>query len=318
MRILFIGIGFYSYEKAIKQEIENNGHTVFYFSSAPESTTINGIKRRLHKNFFDSKIWERILKSPSKNDVVFVIKGENLTESHISLLKKKNPNAKFILYLWDCLKKIGNKEILFDNFERILSFDRIDCEHNKRIEFRPLFYRNSVPCGIKSYTGTAKYDYQISFVGWLHSDRLNVLNNILLKIDNSKSKFFYLYTSIINKIEIIMNKNFSKELKKCVHTKTLPYNRYISISNASQGILDISETDQSGLTMRSIEALALGKILYTTNKDIINYSMISENSYVVVDRKNFFELKNITNPIIQSQQFYKYFSLSEFVNDILS
>ena len=54
----------------------------------------------------------------------------------------------------------------------------------------------------------------------------------------------------------------------------------------SEIIIDIEHPDQSGLTIRTLEVLAAGKKLVTTNRDVINYDFYQYGNVYVIDRLN--------------------------------
>jgi hypothetical protein len=76
----------------------------------------------------------------------------------------------------------------------------------------------------------------------------------------------------------------------------VPYNEitFISLSHLenanlvhqSKVILDINHPRQTGLTMRTFEALGAQKKLITTNADILNYDFYDKNNVLVIDREN--------------------------------
>ena len=50
------------------------------------------------------------------NDIIFIIKCENLTNSQLQIITENNPKAVKILYLWDSIKRIKNIENNIINF----------------------------------------------------------------------------------------------------------------------------------------------------------------------------------------------------------
>jgi hypothetical protein len=59
------------------------------------------------------------------------------------------------------------------------------------------------------------------------------------------------------------------------------------IRHNSNVILDIHHRNQSGLTIRTIEAIGLEKKIVTTNREIANYDFDDERNIFILDRKNF-------------------------------
>lgn len=91
-----------------------------------------------------------------------------------------------------------------------------------------------------------------------------------------------------------------------------------NIMHRSKAILDIQHPAQTGLTMRTIETLGIGRKLITTNTDIVNYDFYNEENILVIDRTN----PVIPNSFIEhnakevSQQIYQKYSLNGWIEEI--
>lgn len=317
-KILFIGTGFYKYDEAIRKELESNGASVYYFSSIrkfgyTEKVLYLRSKRKM-SSVIDNEIKHAILNAPSDIDIVFSIKGENLNEFHIGMLQQKYPKAHTILYLWDSIVRLQNWEILKSYFKRISTFDRLDSlKYN--IQFRPLFYTYSENnANIEEYP----FEYDYSFVGEFHTDRYEIISKIKqLAIKNGKSYRFCIYTDwygyLLNRY---VYKRIKPEDKDIIITEKLSYKDYLQITRKSRAIIDIENPLQSGLTIRSLETLAQGKYLITTNPDIKNYDDIDATSYHVISRND----PSITNMDYSGTyaRISNRYSIEGFINEIFS
>ncbi len=306
-RLLFIGLGFYDYDSAICDMLQNLGYEVDYIKSIFNQNFINKSLKKLNLDYINRNSTNKALNNSINNlkknhDIVFVIKGENLTEQHLSQLKRDNPNARFILYLWDNLTKIKNRDILLKHFNKILSFDRQDCLSHPEFEFRPLFY-------LKKNEPQTTYYYYISFIGEDRPGRYEFLKNLSASFYHDKNIYIRLKASVFRTVIDRITGH-----KICFNSK-LPYSEFCRITNESKTVLDIVEKNQSGLTMRTIEALALGKHLYTTNNEIREAPYISPKSYTILDTKN--PKIEFDGQGGQSEDFYTYYGLKNFLLDIL-
>lgn len=317
-RILFIGPGFYDYEKAIVEVMQKQGANVAHICSVYQ-----GFLKRVCKRLKLGKSLHLLQKEYLKkelNDVhgyfdcVFIIKGEGFDEEHIDYLKK-NISNKIVLYLWDAFELHENSELLYEQFPTILSFDRCDCL-KYGFTFRPLFYRITPQFDV----GNNLYD--ISFVGWMHSDRYLLLSK--LKDIFQKQGIKYKFIIHTGRFKYLIDRYIKHSIRKGDENffvfRQIPYSDYIDISCNSRVILDISHPKQRGLTIRAIETVGLNKALLTTNSDIKHYSNISMTFYSIIDRDD---------PIIDWSFFYKndnasanndyeYYSLDRFVRDIFN
>ena len=87
-----------------------------------------------------------------------------------------------------------------------------------------------------------------------------------------------------------------KKINYCeLKYKSLDLESVKELYQMSKVILDINHPHQTGLTMRTFEALGAGKKLITTNKSIMQYSFYNQNNIHVINRqdpvisKDFFE-----------------------------
>lgn len=313
-KILLIGIGFYDYEKIIKQHLEEKGAQVWYFSSFYNSF-LKKICYRLGMlnvaaKLTSQKILDNILQQPGDIDKIIVIKGEDFGEEHIIALDEKYPGVPRTLYLWDSLERLPNRNLLLKRFKTILTFDRQDAV-KYGLQFRPLFYRD-LP---KTNAGDISYD--ICFVGYMHSMRYCVLRELKKRLSQEGLSYkFILTTGAFNKWYMLhVTHDVDKEDADIISTHQIPYTEYLDILMHSNVVLDIAHPKQSGLTMRTIETLALGKKLLTTNKDVDHYSF---------DRKQYglLNLEQLDIAFIKEREHgitdMSEYSLDKFMEDIIN
>lgn len=315
-KILFIGIGFYDYERVIKNCLEDRGAEVFYFSS-DIAYFGNGPLHRigLHTlaiKFAGSKLQTLLEEQPSNIDFVFIIKALNFQKQHFEYIKARYPKTPIVIYLWDSLNRLYNKDVILSATNRILTFDREDAV-NCNLVHRPLFARSVC----MNYNNKPKYD--IAFIGLDHSIRYDVIKKLRKQMDDNGIKYKIVLTtkSLFKFIGIYLTHRISKKDVDLFQTKPLPYSEYLKILNDTNVVLDISHPKQTGLTMRTIETLAMGKRIITTNNDISHYN-IPHEIYRVIDSKypilDFDFIKNNDYNVID----VSIFTLSKFIDDILS
>ncbi|WP_342330326.1 hypothetical protein [Pedobacter sp. FW305-3-2-15-E-R2A2] len=288
-RVLFIGIGFYDYEKAITGQFKQLGYEVDYFSEVPA----NGLKYRLYSRFNNTGELEKIRAKHSIQianncstdyDVVFIIKCEYLTVQALEIIKLKNPKANYVLYLWDSITRLTNIEAKFPFFNKVYSFDRLDCLSNELLNFNPLFFREEY---ITDQIDIERETFGLYHLGWYHSDRLHLIVKIARYLDENSIKYnLVLFTGYFS---YLMQRLFGGELGK--NRKYLIFKTLSAASNfanilKSKSTLDIAHPLQSGLTMRTIELLGVQRKIITTNSDIVNYDFYHPNNVLVIDREN--------------------------------
>lgn len=308
LKILFIGVGFYDYDEAIVKGLKSMGHDVDYLRTVyPKSKSEKLLSKTPLKHFYqksaEKKTEHAITGSRRDNDAVLIIKGENLSAKAVDLLRERNPKARFALYLWDNLNKIANRDILLPNFDKISVFDPTDIPENPGFHYRPLFY-------LKRGHQTGDYDYDLSFIGENRPGRYKTLTTLSKTLPSGMKLFFRLKSSVLL---TIADRMAGRHL---CSNKPLPYDEFCSIMDRSKGILDIEETGQHGLTMRSIEALAMGKHLYTTNDEIARAPYVNPDSFTVIHPDGDAQAVD-ARAGGQDEEFYRYYGLNQFLTDIL-
>lgn len=314
-KVLFVGIGFYDYDEAIIAKLEELGASVSYFCSCYKDVYYKILYRlgatNRGKDYLQKLRKKEVINLRDDNDYVFVIKGEELSQEDIDILKKKNPNGNFILYFWDDVARIKNKDILLKNFHEIWSFDYADCKAYG-FKFRPLFYRDELSPATK--------DYFLSFIGWCHSNRLDIIRDMANQLEKIKQPYFLkLY---IGKSSYISNRYLTHTLKKSdekiIVTTPISYSKTASILSHSMWILDIPHSSQNGLTIRTLEALKCGCHILTSNKSISMYQDISKEYYTIFDADLPISISTLPSQFFSVPNLSPRYSLESFLREILS
>lgn len=290
-RILFFAPAFFGYEKKIAEKMVQLGAIVDFYDERSISKPIEKAILKISPSIFGlktRKYYKEILEeNKNKNyDYVFVIKCEMLPTKTIHDIRKLFPSAKLCLYMYDSLKNIKGILPKIQEFDRVLSFDLQDSQQQQNIIFRPLFYIDTFK---HEYNPESTYQYDLSFIGTIHSDRYHIITEFKEFCENLdfrfyfycylQSKFMFFYYKLTRKININSStKEFSFVKKRSVEIAEK--------INQTKTVLDIQHPKQTGLTMRTIEMLGMNKKLITTNTDIKKYDFYNPNNIMVIDRKN--------------------------------
>jgi hypothetical protein len=275
-RVLFIGIGFYDYETSIAERLSEFGAVVRTFLPAVPRTGLLGLAARLMRRQGRPlmELAERAALECANTlafDYVLIIKAVDLRTEFIAELRRRQPRAAFILYQWDSVARLPGIEERLPYFDRVLTFDRLDSTAASGFEFRPLFYRGGTDA---AHGPDRQPPIDLCFVGWLHSDRLELIRRIQSIAGRKHLSFFvYLYTGLREAVKLMLDRN-----GRDVHVKTMPYGELLDLYRRTSVIVDLPHALQSGLTIRAIETLGHGKKLLTTATDIVNYDFYSEQN----------------------------------------
>ncbi|MCM1337895.1 MAG: hypothetical protein NC187_09035 [Candidatus Amulumruptor caecigallinarius] len=318
LKVLFISSRFYDYFEVISDALTRNGCDVcgvpLRVTKQPLTARALGKigLRRLVLRKELSVLHEALANARRDNDVVIVINGYNLTREDIAALREANPRARFIYYTWDALTKFPARRALMADFDRCLSFDPEDCRNNPELGFRPLFFSDKTMARLQHSPSVSDSKWSVTFIGTDRPGRYELLQRIKRNSAGARLKpFLYLQTSVLK-----MLRDKFRGVGIC-HNKALPYSEFMRRNEEAACALDILETTgQTGLTMRTIEMLAIGKHLYTTNPYIARHPHIAPESFTVLDPDSP-AIGGEFPSVRQPDEFYDYYSVDGFVRDLL-
>ncbi|MGL4865772.1 MAG: hypothetical protein ACRC4T_21965 [Cetobacterium sp.] len=285
-KMLFIGPNDFDYYQKIQKKIEEEKIIVDYYDEKPSITytKIGKILRNFFPKIFNRRKERYFNNIKKKNyDIIFIIRGEYLNKKIIVNLKLNNPRAKLIMYQWDSLNSLPNLNECIHLFDKVYSFDRKDCDENKHFIFKPLFYTSEYSENIEKQ----KIKYKYIFIGSHHSDRFELLSKIKksLKIKEDES-MFYLYRPLVSFLyyKYVLKKGIGNAKIKDIKIKPLSIEKVAQYIKSSEIIIDCQHPQQTGLTMRTIEALGAKKKIITTNTNLYYYDFYNPNNIFIIDR----------------------------------
>ena len=268
-------------------------------------------KRVLDKFYIDT-----INKISTDVDTVLVIRGSSLSMTVMDYLKKiYGKSCQYIMYQWDGVK--NNPEILkvVDSFDNIYTFD---IEDSKKYGwgYRPLFFDS------EKVKRTTK-DINIAFLCSLHSQRALVLEN--LKSYCYEHNLSLLSNMYCNKLAYFKWKYIGKKPEykntnnKDVSFKSISLEEAYKIYSRSRIIVDYTHPNQTGFTMRTIEALG-SRCKLVTNNQLIKIADFYNSHNIFI-----YEGTDIEIPIdfIDSEyedvdeKIYQYYSLDGWITTLL-
>lgn len=284
--VLFVSLGFYNYDEKITETIKQLGYKVTQFTPIGNYNTFEKLYNAFTKGSFLKKKCLRRQKqfmndNPQKYDYVFVIVGRHLNPTLLSEYRKIQPQAKFILYLWDDIARIEHYTENKAFYDEIYSFDLEDSK-NYGVKHLPLFY---VPDYL--YQDDEK-KYTLSLSGTLHSGRIILWDKIITKYSlNPQNCFLFLLgTKMKHYFQAIFpSKNQWMKLKY-IHIKGINLEEMAIIMRKSKVALDVQFGSQSGLTIRTFESLASKTKLITTNPYVQNYDFYKYGNIHVINKEN--------------------------------
>lgn len=286
LRLLFIAPEFNIYHLEIVKRLERHGYRVDYLKEKKIGflwDILHKISYRVYEALQTTILLNSLRKLKSKNNkynVLFVIRGEFVDQRVIDYLNRVFIFEKKISYQWDSVKNNPQAVTHFRNNFSMYSFDPDDCRVFG-FHYQPLFY-------IKSGSHDIAHSYDLSFVGVYTEERLNIIK-IIHQLYSKKIKIKIKIK--INPLKYLSLKFFEKKLQDVPSDyftfSNIKYHNVLSIMEKSSIVLDISHVTQSGLTMRTIEAIGCGSKLLTNNYMIRKEKFYDENMISLYDINDF-------------------------------
>ncbi|MBU0540824.1 MAG: hypothetical protein KKC58_00370 [Gammaproteobacteria bacterium] len=281
--VLLIGIGFYDYELAIADELQRQGATVFLYDELPSYLRRGALASLLRRFKVDVRGQVRIHHETILNEVsghhidhLLVIKGEHITPWFLDSLRAAHRKVQLISYHWDSLARYPSLVGLQSYFDKVYTFDAEDAKRFPDFKLRPLFFRPEIA---QKLSNAVNEIYDLSFVGWLHHDRLRQVDDIHLWADKHGLRtLFYLYTGWFSSTRLSLQGR-----GKFVKSRSMDFIKYVNLLHNSRAIVDLPHPEQTGLTMRAIEAVGAGKKLITTSRTIVNYDFYRKENILIID-----------------------------------
>jgi len=298
-RVLLIAPRFFGYEIDIKNEIERRGASVDWLQDRPFDAPLMMALTKISptlvtesiNNLYQNKLYEF---GATHYDYIFVVNGQTLSKKMLQFLRSNFPTSKTILYMWDSIKNrrsvVGNLNL----FDETYTFDP-QGYRDYGMKMRPLFFSKGFENPI-----CQDHEYDLSFVGTAHCDRYSVIKKLSKNLNPSLSTFWYLFLQapwVFYGYRLVKVSMRGAQLNE-FNFKPLDKTKVESIFSTSKAILDIEHPKQTGLTMRTFEAMGAQKKLVTTNSLISNYDFFNVDNVCILDR---------TNPIVPQEFFEKPF-----------
>lgn len=265
-KVLYLYMEFYGYHLKIKSELEKFGAHVDIFRMENFNHIFSFLNHtypdaaKAYQNYNQSKLFT--LYKNETYDYVFIVEAFTLSSYFLDKLKSNFKNSTFILYNWDGLKSCNYLPFM-GYFEKVFSYDPVDCRNHESIKYLPLFfcqeYENVRNSGVEK-------DIDILFVGTLNSEkRYNFINKIReFSNDNQLVNYLFIYQRRRVYLRLLLKGKYYKNISHI----SLSMQQVVELFSRSRVVIDLPNPKNQGLTMRTFEVLGSGLKLITTNPNI--------------------------------------------------
>lgn len=286
-KVLLIASDFFGYYKLITDELYKQGWDVTYINDRP---SVNPILKILIRRFRFLISWylyfyySKKIKNLGCYDHVLIVKGEGITPQVINQIRLKHCRGSIYLYLWDGIKNCPGALRNALVVDQVFTFDPEDARKYS-YKMLPLFYVKSIH---QNLSESNQADWDVSFIGSIHGDRLKVIENFKKNFENKDKFFIFVYfpSRLIFYFYKLFDPHFPFLKKDQLSLNSLQKEKAQQIFKGSKAVLDIHHKGQTGLTMRTLEVLSLGKKLITTNETIKIYPFYDKRYIYIIDRQD--------------------------------
>lgn len=308
MKICLISFDHWNYDAHIVDALRKKGIDAYHINIGKYKHTskLSRFKNSLSKIFLGKnpklelrqKFIVSELEKRGFQDQILVINPELIDREYH--LKIKKFTKRYIAYLYDSLARHPINSLIEGIFDDIYSFDKTDIKNYNFKEVNNYIYFDTP----KKDRQNPKFDvcYLASYDSRI--PRMNAVANELEKLGKS-------YQFLI-----VGKKSWIKKLLKLPETKTSVVYRMKRIHHAdipkfyqnARIILDLVRENQSGLSFRIFEAIALEKKVITDNENIVNYDFYNPNNILVLNNTNNLNLNFFETPYekIPEDIYYRY------------
>lgn len=284
MKLLFICPDWANLASPIVQEMRDQGHKVIhldsgdlasfrYYSSSHRIMSkildMFGGKRYKHKRTEEQIYWslKGLFKGSGRFDAIICTEPNVFNHAHFDLMKRHSD--RMVLSLWDSLSRMPQNGTHLDRFDKVFSFESMDCEQHGFIQTY-----NYIPPVDSTLDDVPQYDvfsvmsfsksrYQAVARFLDHNPEL--VPNIYFYLDHPRKRKYATHSKIKVIETLLLEDELSNEIRK------------------SKAILDLGQGQQNGLSFRAYEAIAYGKKLITTSSDIIHYDFYDATNIMVIN-----------------------------------
>jgi hypothetical protein len=284
-RVLLVCPRFFSYHTLISNQLAELGCAVQWWDDRLSHATLYKFALRkfpLIVGLLSSFSFVRRVRAVPFDDFdhVLVVKGEALSRRVTAALRRQFPSARFALYFWDAVENAPNAQASSDLFDYVATFDPVDAPQYGW-HYRPLFASAALPVAKR---GLPQYDW--SFVGTIHSDRLRLIHHLYMASPDRSRVFVFGYfpSKLLKFVSKLLNRRIFASGIGTMSTSALSAEQSMCIMAQSSAVLDIEHPKQRGLTIRTIEALLANCKLITTNDQILKSPLFDPSRVWLLDR----------------------------------
>lgn len=320
--ILLVAPGFFGYYKDIMQELEARGYEVDRISDRPSESVLTKSLGRISYDLLRPNIrryHQLVCDMIDRNqyDLVLFVGGMSLCfdRSQLAVMKSKT-NGKIVLYLWDSVGNCQRVQESLDLFDKVYSFERTDCE-KWGLVFLPLFFATEYG-ELRNEVGI-QFEFDACFIGSVHQrEKFDQVRGIINRLEAEGRKVFAYYYMPSKSSGVLYKVLYPEYRHTSLKYTSLSRQEIIEVFRRSRMVIDAPQSNQKGLTMRTIEAVGAGRSLITTNDAIADYDFYNKSKILIARNGEALNLNRVTPaPTGYDERVIERYAVGAWVEQIL-
>ncbi len=310
MRITIVAFDLWGFNKKIANYLSNQGHEVTFLDSSSIKYVYKNkwdqiknflrkiiLNKNIKKEYLNKSLIAKITDLP-KQDVILIVNPSRFIKDILNLLRKKT--NKLIAYNYDSLARMPLPENHDTLFDKIFSFDINDVAENCNLSLLTNYiyldkHINPTPKNKAFMILSKSYEREI------------ILSEIADIFDKKRLNY-----------EFIVANPATKKVNKKIHLTEhhIKLDVVIEKMKDAEILLDLVRQNQTGLSFRIFEAMALHKKIITNNQTIKQYNFYNENNILVIDNENIIIPDTFLNSKYQPlpENLYKKYTLESWLS----
>lgn len=274
--ILLIGSSFFGYRDKVAEEMRRLRFDVEIADDRPSESVAFRSLAKVAPALTAGRVlrYAKALKqriAESRFEYVIYMGGMTFLfeRDQVESMRAASPKTRFTAYLWDSLANSPKLSASLDLFDRVLSFEPRDCEA-RGLELRPLFYTD-----VYSKLPLVPDDgfvYDACFIGSVHQQsKFKAVKRICDGLEERGLrvfKYYYMPSKSVAALRKAMDPMYRRE---DFVFESLSADRVAEMYARSAAIIDSPQSSQTGLTMRTLEAVGSRRKLITANTAVRDY-----------------------------------------------
>lgn len=284
-RVLMLAPPFFGYRDDVAAEMRRRGVEVDLMGDRPSDgvafRSLAKVSYGLVQPLIDRHL-EAVLARVrgTRYDVVFALGGMSWCFDLPQTRRiREESGARTALYLWDSAENCQRAGAAAPAFDRVLSFDPLDCER-RGFGFLPLFYAFDPP----RFPPGEPYEYDACFVGSVHQvSKFLRVKSIVDRLEAEGARVLKHYYVPSRSAAALRRAQVPEYREVELTTRPLSRAETLAAYARSRALVDSPQAGQRGLTIRTIESVGMNRRLVTANAGVRAYDFFAFGNVVVDD-----------------------------------